>query len=72
MTSVGGTAQGPNPARGGRAPNTQVGSASDLGPALDLDEAQIDHAAEVTAVEVAVAMALWRQTAPKWLKDLLD
>lgn len=34
MTSVGGTAQGPNPARGGRAPKTQVGSASDLGPAL--------------------------------------
>lgn len=43
-----------------------------LGPALDLDEAQIDQAAEPSDLDVALAVALWRQTAPKWLGDLLD
>ena len=60
------------PSRGDRAPNTQAGSVSDLGPALELRTEQLDEAASVTPIDVAAAAAIWRVSAPTPLRDLLD
>jgi hypothetical protein len=61
-----------NPTRGDQAPKTLAGSASGLGPALNLDDAVLDDAAQVTPVDVATAKAVWRTAAPAKLRDLLD
>lgn len=61
-----------NPPRGARSPRTQVGSVSDLGPALELSTEQLDEAASVTPIDVAAAAAIWRVSAPTPLRDLLD
>jgi hypothetical protein len=42
------------------------------GEPLDLDDAAIDQAAQVTPLDVATAQALWRHSAPPKLTDLLD
>jgi len=44
----------------------------DLGPGLNLSDERVDQEAEVTAIDVASAQALWIRHAPKALRDLLD
>lgn len=44
----------------------------EVGLPLDLTEAELDQAAEVTPVDVASAKGLWVHAAPKALRDLLN
>lgn len=42
-----------------------------IGPPLQLTPEALDHAAEVTGYDIALAAALWAQNAPLALSDLL-
>jgi hypothetical protein len=64
--------EGVRSSRGGRAPKTQAGSASGLGPALNLTDEQLEHAATVTPFDTAAADALWRANVTPKLADLLN
>lgn len=43
-----------------------------VGQPLDLTDASLDHAAEVTPVDEALAQSVWRHHAPPKLASLLD
>ncbi len=51
---------------------TQPKSPRDLGPVLNFSDVQLALHAEVTAFDIEQAKTLWRDNAPKPLKNLLD